>query len=133
MALSAAQIQAEATRLAGRGLYAAGIYLNARVKENLSIAAPRVIVRSGAGSRRPGATYYRATTPATKGAPPRKLSGALRASYRVVRSSDGFTVRVGSSMVYARPLETWMDHPVLIPTLRAELSRLAQIVGAEVA
>lgn len=67
----AGKITAEVTRSAGKGLLAARLFLTARVKETLSVPAPRKKIPGGG---------YRATTRATKGAPPRKLSGRLRTS-----------------------------------------------------
>src|SRR4051812_1245627 len=98
--LTPQQIEAEVSRNIGRGLLAGAIFLTARVKEVLSVPAPRrrVLARSGA-------YYYRATTPATPGAPPRKLSGRLRASADYQLLPGGTEARVGSPVVYARRLE----------------------------
>lgn len=66
----AKKIAQEVVASAGAGLTAGRIFLQARIKETLSTPAPRRKVGFG----------YAATTRATPGAPPRKLSGRLRAS-----------------------------------------------------
>ena len=66
-------VSKEIQALAGLGVQAAGKHLKRRVKELISIPAPRKRIRSVNG-----VLYYRATTPAIKGEPPRKLSGTLR-------------------------------------------------------
>ena len=74
MAMLAAKIAAQVEVSAGRGLNAARIFLTARVKEALSVPAPRTPVREGPqeGQKKGAIKYYRAVTPATVGAPPRK-------------------------------------------------------------
>lgn len=118
------QIASEVERLAGRGLLAAGTFLQSRIKEKLSVPAPRKRVY-----RSDGSYYWRATTRATPGAPPRKVSGRLRASV-MVRQPSANRVQIGVfNLIYARPLETWMNHKYLAPVMREELSNLDRIIG----
>lgn len=127
------QIARDAERLAGRGLLAGGTFLATRIKEVLSVPAPRRRVIAGPRSRvrPPGTPYWVATTRATPGAPPRKLSGRLRASVMVKQPSPE-RVQVGVfNLVYARPLETWMNHPYLWNTFISERDRLGRIIGSE--
>ena len=83
------RIAVQVNRSAGKGLDAARVFLNARVKEALSVPAPRRAVRAGltgpsqpgkvrAARKKGGILYYVATTPAQVGAPPRKLSSRMR-------------------------------------------------------
>jgi hypothetical protein len=74
------KIERQLRRSAGKGLKAAAIFLMNRVKETVSVPAPRRRVVAGPKSQHPGEAYYVATSPAIKGAPPRKLSGRLRQS-----------------------------------------------------
>lgn len=122
-----AQIDAEVQRLASRGLQAAAIWFSGRVKEVVSVPAPRTRVVSGPRSSHPGTVYYRATEEATPGAPPRKLSGRLRAGvgWQMV---DQRRARVGGNVIYMRVHELGR-HPFLVPTLTRELPRLATIIG----
>lgn len=110
-------------RSIGKGLRAAAIYLKNRVKEAISVPAPRVRFVA-----RDGTAYYRATTPATPGAPPRKLSGRLRASIEYEMDEDKLTARVGTSVVYGRVHEEGV-HQFLMPTLVKEQSALMAIIG----
>lgn len=107
-----------------RALTAGAVLLTGRVKETLSVAAPRKRVTS-----RKGVRYYRATTPAVKGAPPRKLSGRLRASITYRVDADGLVARVGTGVVYARRHELG-DHPFLVPTLAAHQREVAAAMEA---
>jgi hypothetical protein len=118
-----AQLDAEAQRIAGRGLRAAASHLANCFKEVLSVPAPRRRVQS-----RTGEVYYRATTPASPGAPPRKLSGRLRAA-QTRQTVSPTRERVGSNVAYARRHERG-DHPFMLPTLAREVPRLAAIIGA---
>lgn len=97
---NAAKVAAEVKRRAGQGLKAATIFLSSRIKEILSVPAPRVLVKP-----KFGAPYYRATTPATPGAPPRKLSGQLRRSIAWEMRQNDTVGRVGTNMIYGRRLE----------------------------
>ena len=71
--LLAARIKAQVDAGASKGLAAAASFLTARVKEAMSVPAPRKRVTDRAGNMR-----YVATTPATAGAPIRKLSSRAR-------------------------------------------------------
>lgn len=77
-----ARIAAQLKRGANKGVEAATRFLAARIKETLSVPAPRKAVR---GTPQPGKRLgpilaYRAASPAIPGAPPRKLSGRMRQS-----------------------------------------------------
>lgn len=82
MATLAAKIRDQVDRMAGRGLNAARIFMAGRIKETLSVPAPRRAVRLPVqpGQRKGAISHYVAVTPATVGAPPRKLSSRLRTS-----------------------------------------------------
>jgi phage gpG-like protein len=120
-------VQAEALRLAGHGLAPAAAFLAARVKEELSVPAPRRIVLGKRGKAK-GVRSYRAATPATPGDPPRKLSGRLRASITYEVSPDGTKARVGTNVIYGRRHE-YGDHPFLVTTLLRYRGELEQILG----
>ncbi len=122
------QITDEAARAAGKGLRAAAIFLTARIKELISVPAPRVRVLGKRG-KAAGILYYRATTPATPGAPPRKLSGRLRTSITYEMSADGQSASVGTSVPYAAALEFRMGHAFLAPSLERWRGELAAIIG----
>lgn len=148
MALIAAQLK----RGAGKGVEAAVRFLAARVKETVSVPAPKVAVR---GSPVPGKKLgpilgYRATTKAIKGAPPRVLSGRLRQGV----TTRMLTPTIGLVGVHARSLPTPNNpggfnypkhheagsggglgdglHPFLKPTAEKYHAELKQIVGSEV-
>src|SRR5678809_1713062 len=89
----------EIRRLEGRRLKRAGAVAARRMKYVLSVPAPRVRVLAKRGKYR-GSYYYRATTPATPGAPPRKLSGRGRASVTYEVNEEQLTVRLGSNVIY---------------------------------
>lgn len=72
-------IQKRVIKSVSKGLKDAGRLLESEVKKTLSTPAPRKRVKPRDGSP----PYWRATTPATPGAPPRRLSGALRKSVKV--------------------------------------------------
>ena len=123
--LSPSQIEEKVQRLAGRGLLAAGTFLNARIKETLSVPAPRRRMTRGDGTK-----TWVATTKATPGAPPRKVTGSFRAKV-MVRQPRPDVVQVGVfNDVRARPFETWMNHPFLMRTVYANIPNLARIMGA---
>lgn len=127
------QIERKVEQLAGRGLAAGASYLAQRLKEKISVPAPRRRVIAGPRSkaRVPGTPYYVATVRATPGAPPRKLSGNLR-NRVMFRQRDVLAWQVGVfNIVYGRPLEVWMNHPYIWPTLQEELGNLDRIIGQE--
>lgn len=118
------QLERQVTRLAGSGLVAAGAFLSERIKETLSVPAPRRRV-----TRRDGTKTWAATTKATPGAPPRKVSGSFRAKV-MVRQPKPELVQVGVfNDVRARPFETWMNHPFLMRTVYANIPHLSRIMG----
>lgn len=73
----AEKIAAEVTRAASKGLNAARIFFEARVRETLSVRAPRKVVKGPFG----GIKTWRATTPAQHKAPPRMVSGEGRRQF----------------------------------------------------
>ena len=112
-------VSQKVTFLAGRGLEVATIHLMNRVREAISVPAPR---------RRTKLGRYVATTRATSGAPPRKLSGQLRRStaYQMMRQKT--IGRVGTNLIYGRPLELG-GHSFLFYTLdkaKGELQTILQ-------
>lgn len=115
------KLREQIERAAGRGVQAAAIFLVARVKEVLSVPAPRRLARTPRGA------YHVATTPATPGAPPRKLSGKLRASINYAMEGP-MRARVGTRIKYARPLELRMNHQFLRPTAAAFRPALLRIM-----
>jgi phage gpG-like protein len=119
------QIIAEAERLTGRGVEAAMYFFAARVKEVLSVPAPRRTVIAKDGTR-----YYRAATKAAPGAPPRKLSGRLRTSIATEFDPVRGVGRVGSNVAYARRQE-FNGHPFLMPTFEANRDNISRIIGSE--
>jgi hypothetical protein len=136
------KIKKEVERSAGKGLHAFLLFIEARTKEVLSIPAPRKIVRPVGKP-----FYYRALTPATKGAPPRKLSGRLRGSVQIQMTSPtsgviGASARAAPSKNYpggfpyniyheiAKP--EWLmggRHKYIHPTLEKYRKEGAKIVG----
>jgi phage gpG-like protein len=119
----------EVRRRATRAVTAGSVVLAAKLKETLSVPAPRKRVLS-----RRGVYYYRATTPATPGAPPRKLSGRLRASItrQTLETPQGPVGRVGTNVVYARRHERG-THPFLAPTLAAHAAEITAAMQRELA
>lgn len=126
-ALTPEQIEQEVAASIGKGIRAAAIFLTARIKEELSVAAPRKAVVGSRGLRA-GVRYYRATTPATKGAPPRKLSGRLRSSIGYSMADDGLRARVGTNVVYAPRLE-FGGHPFLQTIIDRHADDVLKIIG----
>ena len=151
-------VSAEVNALANRGLRAAAIHATRRLKEVLSIPAPRRRVvrtvrrtvrerlRAALAGRFLGAEQrvidYVATTRATPGAPPRKLSGRLRASITweiqtiPVRLANyilvnEMTARVGTNVKYGRKLEFayGKSHEWLLKTILGIRHELAVILG----
>lgn len=96
------RLRSDFQRSAGRGIEAAAIFLANRIREFLSVPAPRKITVG-----RDGVRYYRATTKATPGAPPRKLSGAMRRSVGWIILERRVAARVGvfggKEMEHQRP------------------------------
>lgn len=74
------RILEQVEKAAGRGVEAAVRFLAARVKETLSVPAPKKAVRGQAlpGKKLGPILYYRVTAPALPDAPPRMVSGKMR-------------------------------------------------------
>lgn len=163
------EIAEEVNRGIGRGIKAAAIFLASRIKELLSVPAPRVRLEAHDGT-----IYYRAgwlantkgiieatahyrsrgqkvpktimeggkvfiPSYADPGAPPRKLSGRLRASiawetdaglYGNLDYFEGASARVGTNVPYGREHELG-SHKFLIVALRSNADRIARIIGTE--
>jgi hypothetical protein len=115
----------EINRLTFRGLTAASIFLANRVKELVSVPAPRRWVKP----RRGGPRYLVATTRATPGAPPRKLNGRLRADVTYDVAQDGQSSRVGVNTKYGRRLEA-TGHLYLTVALARFQADLAAIIAS---
>lgn len=121
----------QVNRALGQGVHAAAAFLASRVRELVSVPAPRrrVVGRRGKVA---GLTYYRATTPAVPGAPPRKLSGQLRRNVTSERVDDT-TARVGvplGPVPYARRLEL-EGHPYLAVALKRWEAALREIMTGQ--
>lgn len=117
-------LRAQIERAAGKGVQAAAIFLVARLKEVLSVPAPRRI----AWGRSKGVFVrnYVATTKATPGDPPRKLSGKLRASINYVMvGSMGYRI---TFVKYAAALER-RNHAFLNPTAKKFRTALLRIMA----
>ena len=65
---------------------------------------------------------------ATKGAPPRKLSGRLRSSVSWEIDKDRLVAKVGTNVVYGRALE-YRNHEWLLKTVRRLTPQLEAILG----
>jgi hypothetical protein len=119
-----AQINAIVQELAGQGVRAATRFYQGRLMELISVPAPRRIYALPSGIKK-----YVATVKATKGAPPRKLSGDLRRSISVefLKTPDGTVGRCGSNIKYARRLE-YEGHPFFVPTLTRHRGAIRTIV-----
>lgn len=127
---------------AGKGVEPACRFLVARIKETLNVPAPKVKVGLG----------YRATTRATVGAPPRKLSGRMQkgVTHKMLSGIVGLigvharaepTKKYPKGFNYPRYHETGKEdgegrlgaglHPYLKPTVDKYKKELRTIVGAE--
>lgn len=113
----------EVQERAKKGLKAATIWIASKVKELISVPAPRALVKP-----KFGAPYYRATERATPGAPPRKLSGELRRSIAWEMRSNDTVGRIGTNKVYARPLEE-SGHTFLTLAIQMYAGEIKTIMG----
>jgi hypothetical protein len=113
-----------------RGLLKAGKYLVAKIKRVLSTPAERRLALRPR-ERTIATRRITAATRATPGAPPRKLSGTLRASIAMTVNSDG-SISVGTDKIYAGALE-FGQHPYLFATAERELPNMVQIITDEIA
>jgi phage gpG-like protein len=109
-----------------RALERIGRLLTAAIKKKLSAPAPRKKIVSPKGH-----IYYRATLAATAGAPPRKLTGRLRASI-AFEKIDFESIRVGTNLVYAARHE-YGNHPFLNVTIEENQEKINAIVAEEIA
>lgn len=138
------RIARQLERGAGKGVEAAVRFLAARIKETVSVPAPKRAIR---GVRLPGKRLgpivgYRATTAAIKGAPPRVVTNKLRSGV----THKMLTPHVGLVGVHARSLPSKRypggfnyprhhelnDHPFILPTVRRYRRELRTIVGSAV-
>jgi hypothetical protein len=133
----AERIKAQIEKSIGKGVNAARMFLVARVKEELSVPAPRKIVTDRVGNK-----YYRATTKAIKGHPPRKLSGKLRMSVfsKMVTPTIfviGAKAKSDKGFNYPRYLDKKGfgaksgQHPFMMPTYRKWKKELQIIIGGK--
>lgn len=120
---NSSKIKREVQAKAKLGLRAATIFLSGRVKEILSVPAPRKLVKP-----KVGAAYYRASEPAKPGAPPRKLSGELRRSIAWEMRQNDTIGRVGTNKVYAKRLEE-MGHRYLTLAVQMYQGEIKTIMG----
>lgn len=144
IAALSAKIADQVQRRANAGVKTAAVFLAARVKEIVSVPAPRKRVVSKLGD-----ISYRATVKAIPGAPPRKLSGKLRQSVtyhldpvmmnprpvgfnRVKpRAIVGVKARSVNGFNYPKHLEG-SGHAFLMVAVRRYRKDLARIVGNRV-
>ena len=138
MAKLAARIQSQLERSIGKGLNAARIFLTARIKEEVSVPAPKKRSRDALGN-----VKIRATTRAIPGAPPRKLTGRLRMSVtsRMVTPTIAvFGVKARSDKGFNYPayhekkgLGTNSGrHPFMMPTYRKWAKELRMIIKKDI-
>ena len=151
------RVVADLMAAAGRGIAAAAIFLTERIKEFISVQAPRRIVDRVIGQQS-GKTLirrkYLAKTRATPGAPPRRLSGALRRKINWTMLASMVAARVGvfargelimiereNEVIlqsktgeeigrYARRHE-YGNHPFIGPMIAAWMGELVTIIGDE--
>lgn len=131
----AQKIAEQVQRRAGAGVKAAAVFLAARIKETVSVPAPRRRVVNKVGDIR-----YVATSRAIPGAPPRKLSGKMRQSvtYELPGVTDklrakavvGVKARSKNGFNYPKKLEK-RGHPFMMPTVRKYRRDLVAIIGAK--
>jgi hypothetical protein len=95
------EVEKQVQRALGVGLEGACIFLSNRIKETLSVPAPRATVTDPFTGQR----LTIASEPATPGAPPRKVTGELRGSHTWEMNADKTVGRVGTNKAGARQLE----------------------------
>jgi hypothetical protein len=122
MSITAAEYEAKLRGVLVARLAAAGAMCVTELKHVLSVPAPTRVAKSG---RR-----Y-ATTPATPGAPPRKVTGIGRAAVTFLIDPAALACRVGLKLHYMRKHELDETHPHkwLYPTL----ARLSPRIAAKLA
>ncbi len=134
----AERIKQEAIRSAGKGAKAATIFLYSRVKETLNVRAPRKLVHGVRGD------HYVATTPATPGAPMRRVSGDAQRSlfWNGVGPNTyviGITAKSPSGFSYPKYHELQEEespgsgqHQSIVPTVKRYQKELANIASVPV-
>jgi len=123
------KVMADIKKSASRGTEAAAIFLVNALKKTLSIPAPRIAVVGVRGVRK-GIRYYRATTRATPGAPPRKLSGDMRGS--ITYRMSGEKAWVGTNLTPYPEVHEKGDHPWFRKTAELVRKELGAIIGKTV-
>lgn len=131
----AEKIKAQVLKSAGKGLNALRVFLTARIKEEMSVPAPRKKLPGGG---------YRATTAAIPHAPIRKLSGRARSSLTSILISPT-EVWIGTNVVgakgfkYPKYHETRNPsqpgsgmHQFIKPVLKRYKAEMGIILGGEV-
>ena len=136
---------------AGKGVEAAVRFLAARIKEAVSVPAPKVAIRGPVipGKKLGPILAYRTTTPAIKGAPPRMLSGKMRqgVTHQMLSPILGLvgvharsepTKKHPAGFNYPRHHEAGADgnlgdgdHPFIKPTADKYHKELKTIIGTE--
>jgi hypothetical protein len=122
MSITAAEYEAKLRGVLVARLAAAGAMCVTELKHVLSVPAPTRVAKSG---RR-----Y-ATTPATPGAPPRKVTGIGRAAVTFLIDPVALTCRVGLRLNYMKKHELSERHPH--KWLHPTLARLSPRIAAKLA
>jgi hypothetical protein len=122
MSITAAEYEAKLRGVLVARLAAAGAMCVTELKHVLSVPAPTRVAKSG---RR-----Y-ATTPATPGAPPRKVTGIGRAAVTFLIDPAALACRVGLKLHYMRKHELSERHPH--KWLHPTLARLSPRIAAKLA
>lgn len=140
-----AKIAQQLKRGAGRGVEAAVRFLVARIKETLAVPAPKTAIRGKAlpGKKLGPIVGYQVTARATRGAPPRKVSGRMQqgTTHRMLTPTVGLVgvhARSPSGFNYPKHHETGPDgglgdgdHPFLKPTVDKYRKELRSILVAK--
>ena len=123
MAITAAEYEQKLRAVLAARLARAGGECVAELKKVLSAPAPT------RASKKTGRRY--ATTPATPGAPPRKVTGFGRASVTMLIDPAALSCRVGTGVGYMKKHELDAKHPH--PWLAKTLARMHARVRAVLA
>lgn len=118
-----AQIKAEVNKRIEAGC----VLIQNDLKQVLSVPAPRKRVLS-----KSGVIYYRATTPAIPGAPPRKLSGRQRSSITREMDRENLSGKVGTNVKPYPRYHEEHDHPFVSVTLVRVRGDLERVLGTGV-
>lgn len=126
------QYQAAFRRVLAARMSTACIYLSREIKADISQPGTlRYFTKPGARSGRQKTVYN--FTHSLPGNPPYKQTGHLRRSITwELAGPSGLTGRVGSNLVYAKPLETTMNRPYLRRNLDRHKLTLARIITARI-